>query len=154
MIKESLHGNTNWRYHYTDDRAGAYFDPERLCCVTSVDELLGPPEVRCAPLALAIHTGPTPSLFALIDTTVALLLPGGLDSGGGSTPELAFRVGSIKMAQVRNYLNSLRPKTKRRFMWRSSLLALDPERLPLCLMLLLITIHFDAEAACAVEGSA
>ena len=134
LIKESLHGTTDqlgdadWWYHYTDDRVGAYsftsssgeLAPELLCCVTSVDKLLGPPNTTGGSGSLCFagigNTDWTDPIVIRAEGhhggTGVFVLPAGLDTGGGSTPELAVGAGTITMEQVRNYLNSLTPTPK------------------------------------------
>jgi hypothetical protein len=126
-IKESLRGPTDvlgdagWWYHYTDDRAGGYSftrasgeaAPPLLCCVTTVDQLLGP--VGNPSLSSCFDGTPAWTSPVVIRAeghhggTGVFVLPSGLNISGGPTPELAVGAGSITLAQIRTYLNSLTP---------------------------------------------
>jgi hypothetical protein len=131
MIKESLHGSSDilgddgWWYHYTDDRAGAYSftslngfaAPQLLCCVTSVNELLGTAGSPASSLCFDGSPKWTDPIVIRAEGhhggTGVFVLPNGLDINGGATRELSVGVGNITLAQVRNYLSLLTPTPKK-----------------------------------------
>jgi hypothetical protein len=122
MIKDGI---DEW-FPYTDDRAGAYSftrssgenAPELYCCVTSVNDLLGP--------------SGNPNGSACFDSSPAwgvsggyviraeghhtgsgiLVFPQGIDPNGAAKPEL-ISGGAMTITDVRNFLNGLSPTPKK-----------------------------------------
>lgn len=134
FIKDSLHGEddllaaSDWWFHYTDDRAGAYAftqdagypAPEVQCCFDSVDDLLGsaadPSSSRCFN---GVSGSPTWTDSFVIRAeghhsgTGVFVLPSGLDITGADTTVLGLGQDKINLAQVRAYLADLRPTPKK-----------------------------------------
>jgi hypothetical protein len=132
MIRESLRGpsdilgESGWWYHYTDDRAGGYSftrnngeaAPPLLCCVTSINDLLGVPGDPSSSACFQNRTldWTTPIVIRAEGHhggTGVFVLPEGLDIQGGPTTELGTGSGAITLDQVRNYLNGLTPSPKK-----------------------------------------
>jgi len=127
VIKESITGPTDflaqdeWWFQHTDDRAGAYAfttssgesAPELYCCVTSVDELFGTVGNPASSLCFDGTPAWTGAFVIRAEghhsNNGVFVLPSGLSTSGGATPELAAGIGPVTLAQVRAYLEGLSP---------------------------------------------